>query len=83
DGLNLTWDTLEGLAKHNGPIDHPEWALAEADAAFPLELASWPSLEAQVAALRACQRTDGLWPTILDDPDSYGEASATAGIAYG
>jgi unsaturated rhamnogalacturonyl hydrolase len=41
------------------------------------------TLEAQVAALRACQRTDGLWPTILDDPDSYGEASATAGIAYG
>ncbi|MET0307609.1 MAG: deoxyguanosinetriphosphate triphosphohydrolase [Sphingomonas sp.] len=51
DGLNLTWDTLEGLAKHNGPITHPEWALAEADAAFPLELESWPSLEAQVAAI--------------------------------
>ena len=51
DGLNLTWDTLEGLAKHNGPITHPEWALAEADAAFPLELNSWASLEAQVAAI--------------------------------
>jgi dGTPase len=51
DGLNLTWDTLEGLAKHNGPIAHPEWALAEADAAFPLELTSWASLEAQVAAI--------------------------------
>jgi dGTPase len=51
DGLNLTWDTLEGLAKHNGPIAHPEWALAEADAAFPLELESWASLEAQVAAI--------------------------------
>ncbi|OSZ62667.1 glycoside hydrolase 105 family protein [Sphingomonas sp. IBVSS2] len=41
------------------------------------------TLEAQVAALRACQRADGLWPTILDDAESYGEASATAGIAYG
>jgi dGTPase len=51
DGLNLTWDTLEGLAKHNGPIRHPEWALAEADAAFPLSLESWSSLEAQVAAI--------------------------------
>ena len=51
DGLNLTWDTLEGLAKHNGPVADPEWALAEADAAFPLELDSWPSLEAQVAAI--------------------------------
>lgn len=51
DGLNLTWDTLEGLAKHNGPVAQPEWALAEADAAFPLDLMRWPSLEAQVAAI--------------------------------
>jgi dGTPase len=51
DGLNLTWDLLEGLAKHNGPITAPNWALAELDAAFPLELGSWPSLEAQVAAV--------------------------------
>lgn len=50
-GLNLTWETLEGLAKHNGPIAAPEWALAAADAQFPLELDRWPSLEAQVAAL--------------------------------
>ena len=40
DGLNLTWETLEGLAKHNGPVRQPGWALAEVDAAFPLELAS-------------------------------------------
>ncbi|MDG5749846.1 deoxyguanosinetriphosphate triphosphohydrolase [Qipengyuania sp. XHP0211] len=51
DGLNLTWETLEGLAKHNGPVAAPNWALAEIDAAFPLELDTWPSLEAQVAAL--------------------------------
>ena len=50
-GLNLTWETLEGLAKHNGPVRHPGWALAEADAAFPLGLGQWPSLEAQVAAI--------------------------------
>ncbi|HEY1125243.1 MAG TPA: deoxyguanosinetriphosphate triphosphohydrolase [Sphingobium sp.] len=50
-GLNLTWETLEGLAKHNGPVASPNWAMQEADAAFPLELASWPSLEAQVAAI--------------------------------
>jgi dGTPase len=50
-GLNLSWETLEGLAKHNGPIHCPGWALAEADRAFPLDLASWPSLEAQVAAI--------------------------------
>jgi dGTPase len=51
EGLNLTWDLLEGLAKHNGPVAAPNWALAELDAAFPLDLATWPSLEAQVAAV--------------------------------
>jgi dGTPase len=50
-GLNLCWETLEGLAKHNGPISAPTWALNEADAEFPLELGTWSSLEAQVAAL--------------------------------
>jgi dGTPase len=50
-GLNLSWETLEGLAKHNGPVAEPSWALAEADCEFPLDLASWPSLEAQVAAV--------------------------------
>ncbi len=51
DGLNLTWDLLEGLAKHNGPVKAPGWALAELDAGFPMMLDSWPSLEAQVAAV--------------------------------
>ena len=51
DGLNLSWETLEGLAKHNGPVATPQWALAQADAAAGLELGRWPGLEAQVAAL--------------------------------
>lgn len=51
DGLNLSWETLEGLAKHNGPVAAPGWALAEIDADWPLELGTWPSLEAQIAAL--------------------------------
>ena len=50
DGLNLSWETLEGLAKHNGPVAQPPWALAEADAAFALDLGTWPGAEAQVAA---------------------------------
>ena len=50
-GLNLTWETLEGLAKHNGPVARPTWALQEADARFPLDLTTWPSLEAQIAAI--------------------------------
>jgi dGTPase len=51
DGLNLSWEALEGLAKHNGPVAAPGWAMAEADAQFPLGLDSWPSLEAQLAAI--------------------------------
>ena len=51
DGLNLSWELLEGLAKHNGPVAAPNWALAELDAAYPLDLGQWPSLEAQVAAV--------------------------------
>ena len=50
-GLDLSWEVLEGLAKHNGPVLAPNWALAEVDAEFPLDLMRWPSLEAQVAAI--------------------------------
>ena len=51
DGLNLSWEALEGLAKHNGPIAEPTWAMAEANAEWDLELGSLPGLEAQVAAI--------------------------------
>ncbi|WP_022683094.1 deoxyguanosinetriphosphate triphosphohydrolase [Sphingobium bisphenolivorans] len=50
-GLNLSWEMLEGLAKHNGPVDHPGWAMQEVDALFPLDLTSHASLEAQLAAI--------------------------------
>lgn len=61
-GLNLTWDTLEGLAKHNGPLtraaidvknpprDLP-YAMREYLAGHDLEVHTWPGAEAQVAAL--------------------------------
>lgn len=52
DGLNLTWETLEAIAKHNGPVvGELPWALAECNAAFDLELHTHASAEAQVAAL--------------------------------
>lgn len=58
DGLNPTWETLEGVAKHNGPLipatgDQTAlpWAVAEVTAAQDLELHTWPGPEAQVAAL--------------------------------
>jgi dGTPase len=51
DGLNLSWEALEGLAKHNGPVSSQTWAMAEANSGWDLELGSWPSLEAQLAAI--------------------------------
>jgi dGTPase len=52
DGLNLTWETLEGLVKHNGPLKAPIAApIASFDAKWPLALATWPGLEAQLASL--------------------------------
>ena len=56
DGLNLTWETLEGVVKHNGPVteklDRPSWrAVVEFDQAYDLQLGGYASAEAQVAAL--------------------------------
>jgi dGTPase len=52
DGLNLTWETLEGLVKHNGPIlGIVPGPIAGFDARWRLDLARWPGLEAQAAAL--------------------------------
>jgi dGTPase len=57
DGLNLTWETLEGLVKHNGPLltngnsGQLPAPIAEFDRQWSLELSSWPGIEAQVAAI--------------------------------
>ena len=51
DGLNLTWETLEGLAKHNGPVRRPPPYTAEYDGRHKLDLHTYASVEAQVAAM--------------------------------
>ncbi len=60
DGLNLTWETLEGIAKHNGPLQTPDgaprkgplpYALAAYNARHDLDLHTHASAEAQVAAI--------------------------------
>lgn len=55
-GLNLSWETLEGVVKHNGPVAHlldqPAWrAVADYAADWDLDPAGFSSLEAQVAAV--------------------------------
>ena len=56
DGLNLSWETVEGVVKHNGPVSHrldePAWkAIADYAPAWDLRLNSFASLEAQAAAI--------------------------------
>ncbi len=69
DGLNLTWETLEGVVKHNGPLEGPiadriakernkgkkapplPAAIVEYSKRHDLKLSTYPSVEAQVAAL--------------------------------
>jgi dGTPase len=61
DGLNLTWEALEGIAKHNGPVTGPHadakhgpvlpYALSQVNAQWDLELSTHASAEAQVAAI--------------------------------
>ena len=64
DGLNLTWEALEGIVKHNGPLTTSAGqplgrysdrgipvGISEFDRIYDLELSTFPSLEAQVAAI--------------------------------
>lgn len=76
DGLNLTWEALEAIAKHNGPVvGELPWALAEYDAVHDLELHTYASAEAQVAALaddiayNNHDLHDGLRAGLFDDDD--------------
>ena len=82
DGLNPTWETLEGVAKHNGPLITPDrdesalpWAVAEVAAAQDLDLHTWAGPEAQAAALaddiayHAHDLDDGLRAGLFDAAD--------------
>jgi dGTPase len=51
DGLNLTWETLEGLVKHNGPLRNPPAYIGDYNERQKLDLGSHSGAEAQVAAI--------------------------------
>ena len=56
DGLNLSWETLEGVVKHNGPVidrlDRPAWrSVVKFNAGYDLRLDTFASAEAQAAAI--------------------------------
>tara|TARA_B100001027_G_scaffold2204_1_gene1479 strand:+ start:622 stop:1758 length:1137 start_codon:yes stop_codon:yes gene_type:complete len=52
DGLNLTWETLEGLAKHNGPIiKNVPQTIVNLNDKFDLKLNEFSSIEAQIASI--------------------------------
>ena len=75
DGLNLTWETIEGLAKHNGPVASPTPYLEAYDRVHRLDLGSHASAEAQVAAMaddiayHGHDLDDGLRAGLLDFAD--------------
>ena len=76
DGLNLTWDSLEGIAKHNGPIKEAvPFALKQYDAVQDLNLNTFASAEAQVAAIsddiayNSHDLHDGLRAKLFTDDD--------------
>lgn len=91
DGLNLTWETLEGLVKHNGPLTDRDGdglegpipqPIASYNALHDLHLWSWPSVEAQCAAIADDiaydnhDLDDGLRAGLFE-PDDLGEVSLT------
>jgi dGTPase len=51
DGLNLTWEALEGTVKHNGPVSEPPPTIAEYNLRHDLRLDTYAGPEAQVASL--------------------------------
>jgi len=82
DGLNLAWETLEGLVKHNGPLSGPysdskpvPEPIAEFNALFDLDLARHSGIEAQCAAIaddiayNAHDLDDGLRAGLFDLSD--------------
>jgi len=86
DGLNLTWEALEGIVKHNGPQADPiPAAIAEFNRSYDLELWSYASLEAQVAAIAddiaydAHDIDDGLRAGLFR-VDDLGEMALTAAM---
>ncbi|MEM9250028.1 MAG: dGTP triphosphohydrolase, partial [Pseudomonadota bacterium] len=88
DGLNLTWETLEGIAKHNGPVAAPlPYGLAEYARAQDLELGTHASAEAQAAAIaddiayNNHDLHDGLRAGLFTDAEI--EALPMVGPAYG
>ena len=85
DGLNLTWEVLEGVIKHNGPLKKPRPTIAQLDKEMDLKLGSYASLEAQIANLAddiaylAHDCDDGIRAGLLD-PDAMRELPLAGGV---
>jgi len=89
DGLNLTWETLEGISKHNGPVfrDYSS-TVKEVDTFFDLQLGLNGSLESQIASLaddvayNAHDLNDGLRAGFFSINDLLGIPLVSANIKF-
>ena len=88
NGLNLCWETLEGIVKHNGPITaKPAHTLAIVQKEWDLKLNLWPSIEAQVAgisddiAYNSHDIEDGLFEGLFTLEDIAGAVPLVAQVA--
>lgn len=88
NGLNLSWETLEGIVKHNGPVtgELPH-TLAMVQKDWDLKLATWPTIEAQVAgisddiAYNSHDIEDGLFEGLFTLDDIAAAAPLVAQVA--
>ena len=87
DGLNLTWETLEGIVKHNGPVKGKlPYQLSKLQKQTDLRLKTYASLEAQIAAVsddiayNNHDVQDGLSAGLFDIEDLADEVPLMAGI---
>ncbi|KAA8650293.1 hypothetical protein EYZ11_001348 [Aspergillus tanneri] len=86
--IKYLFDTRTGLFYHGWTFEgcghnfaQVHWAHLQPN--DPIRMHLIDTLEAQCEGLKSLQNSSGSWHTLLDHPDSYTEASATAGFAYG
>ena len=83
DGLNLSWEMLEGVVKHNGPVldrlERPSWRpIVKFNVDYDLRLGTYATAEAQAAAIAIKRNPKILTGENMEHNNPAGSASVTA-----